>query len=160
MVTRILSDDPGKATMHNREGLSWAFFKDALLDYHLWPIDLLGRTWSIPVTPPQAYIMLTCKALGFNTFETNLLTIPGYTIFHTALVLDMGLGKGQPALADRSHHPVLGTASTNCSLVALLPALANSNWSKWVLSTLLVGYPYCHAVFVAFTSRNSGSVRT
>ncbi|TWU76277.1 hypothetical protein ED733_005306 [Metarhizium rileyi] len=68
------------------DGLSWAFFKDALLDYHLWPIDLLGRTWSIPVTPPQASITLTCKALGINTFETNLLTISGYTIFITQLL--------------------------------------------------------------------------
>jgi hypothetical protein len=31
---------------------------------------------------------------------------------------------------------------------------------KWALSSLLVGYIYIHAILVALTSRNSGSVRT
>lgn len=46
-------------------------------------------------------------------------------------------------------------------LIALefLPALA-SHWSRWVLSTLLVGHPYVHAILVAITSRNAGTVRT
>lgn len=160
MVTRILRDDPGKATMHNRQGLSWGLFKDALLDYHLWPIYLLGLTWSIPVTPPQAYITLTCKALGFNTFETNLLTIPAYTIFILQLLF-------WTWVSEKVNQRVLIGLVTQfwalpllIALVALPPVFANSNWSKWVLSTLLVGYPYCHAVFVALTSRNSGSVRT
>jgi len=33
-------------------------------------------------------------------------------------------------------------------------------WSKYSLSVLLVGAPYIHAVLVAITSRNAGSVRT
>ena len=37
---------------------------------------------------------------------------------------------------------------------------SGSNWAKWVLSTLLVGYPYVHAILVSLTSRNAGSVRT
>lgn len=41
----------------------------------------------------------------------------------------------------------------------LLPATA-SPWSRWVLSTLLVGHPYIHAILVAITSRNAGAVRT
>jgi MFS family permease len=160
MVTRILRDDPGKATMHNRQGLSWALFKDALLDYHLWPIYLLGLTWSIPVTPPQAYITLTCKALGFNTFETNLLTIPAYALFILQLLF-------WTWVSEKANQRVLIGLVTQSwalplliALVALPPVFSNSNWAKWVLSTLLVGYPYCHAVFVALTSRNSGSVRT
>ncbi|KFG87251.1 phthalate transporter [Metarhizium anisopliae] len=160
MVTRILRDDPGKATMHNRQGLSWSLFKDALLDYHLWPIYLLGLTWSIPVTPPQAYITLTCKALGFNTFETNLLTIPAYTIFILQLLF-------WTWVSEKANQRVLIGLVTQfwalpllIALVALPTVFPNSNWSKWVLSTLLVGYPYCHAVLVALTSRNSGSVRT
>jgi hypothetical protein len=35
-----------------------------------------------------------------------------------------------------------------------------SPWSRWVLSTLLVGHPYVHAILVAITSRNAGTVRT
>jgi hypothetical protein len=37
---------------------------------------------------------------------------------------------------------------------------AVSPWSRWVLSTLLVGHPYIHAILVAITSRNAGAVRT
>jgi hypothetical protein len=35
-----------------------------------------------------------------------------------------------------------------------------SHWSRWVISTLLVGHPYVHAILVAITSRNAGTVRT
>ena len=41
----------------------------------------------------------------------------------------------------------------------LLPANV-SHWSRWTLSTLMVGHPYPHAIIVAITSRNAGSVRT
>jgi hypothetical protein len=35
-----------------------------------------------------------------------------------------------------------------------------SHWSRWILSTLIVGHPYVHAILVAITSRNAGTVRT
>ena len=40
-----------------------------------------------------------------------------------------------------------------------LPA-ARSPWTNYALSVLIYGMPYFHAVFVAITSRNAGSVRT
>ncbi|KAG5951734.1 hypothetical protein E4U53_002383 [Claviceps sorghi] len=160
MVTRVLLDDPGKASMHNRQGLSWPLFREALTDYHLWPIYLLGLTWIIPFIPPQAYITLTCKALGFNTFETNLLTIPAYTLFIIQLLF-------WTWVSEKINQRVLISLITQVwalplliALVALPTTFPNSNWSKWVISTLLVGYPYCHAVLVGLTSRNAGSVQT
>lgn len=36
MVTRVIRDDPGKATMHNRQGLSLGLLWDALTDYDMW----------------------------------------------------------------------------------------------------------------------------
>ncbi|KAG5981306.1 hypothetical protein E4U55_003083 [Claviceps digitariae] len=160
MVTRVLLDDPGKATMHNRQGLSWSLFWEAITDYHLWPIYLLGLSWSIPVTPPQAYMTLTCKALGFNTFETNLLTIPAYTLFIVQLLF-------WTWVSEKINQRVLICLITQVWTFPLLVALVtlpitfpNSNWSKWVISTLLVGYPYCHAVLVGLASRNAGSVQT
>jgi hypothetical protein len=74
LVTRILLDDPGKATMHNRQGLSPKALWNSLTDWDMWPIYLIGFTWTIPFTPETTYITLTCKALGFDTFQTNLLT--------------------------------------------------------------------------------------
>lgn len=160
MVTRVLRDDPNKATMHNRQGLSPKLLWDALTDYDMWPIYILGLSWTIPTTPPQAYITLTCKALGFDTFQTNLLTIPAYTLFILQLLfwtwasekMNQRLFVG--LLAQIWALPLL------IALVALPPHFNNSNWVKWTLSTLLVGYPYAHAIIVAMTSRNAGSVRT
>jgi len=33
-------------------------------------------------------------------------------------------------------------------------------WGTYALLVVLLGYPYCHAILVAWTSRNAGSVRT
>ena len=52
----------------------------------MWPIYLIGLTWTIPATPPQSCVTLTCKAPGFDTFHTNLLTIPAYTLFIVQLL--------------------------------------------------------------------------
>ncbi|CEJ92646.1 Putative Phthalate transporter [[Torrubiella] hemipterigena] len=160
MVTRILRDDPGKATMHNRQGLSLTDFKNALFDYDLWPIYLIGLSWGIPNSPPAAYITLTCKALGFSTFQTNLLTIPAYAIFILQLLF-------WTWVSEKINHRVLINLASQfwalpllVALVTLPPVFHNSNWAKWVISTLLVGTPYLHAVLVALTSRNAGSVRT
>ena len=160
MVTRILRDDPGKATMHNRQGLSFQLFWDALTDYDMWPLYIIGLSWTIPNTPPQAYITLTCKALGFDTFQTNLLTIPAYVIFILQLLFWTWVSE---KINQRILLGVIGQLWTLPLLVALVtlpPVFHNSNWAKWVISTLLVGYPYVHAILVALTSRNSGSVRT
>ena len=46
------------------------------------------------------------------------------------------------------------------SLEVLPKVFPGSNWAKWVISTLIIGYPYAHAVLVALASRNAGTVRT
>lgn len=160
MVTRILRDDPGKATMHNRQGLSFKLFWEAITDYDLWPIYLLGLTWSIPMTPPTAYITLTCKALGFDTFQTNLLTIPAYVLFIVQLLFWTSIAE---KANQRLFLGLLAQFWVFPCLIALevLPKhFPNANWSKWVITTLIIGHPYVHAVIVAMTSRNAGSVRT
>jgi hypothetical protein len=160
MVTRILRDDPGKSTMHNRQGLSWTLFKEALTDYDMWPLYLIGLTWTIPSTPPQAYITLTCKALGFDTFETNLLTIPAYTLFICQLLFWTWVSERWNTRLLLGVICQFWCLPLLVALVTLPPHFHGSNWSKWVLSTMLVGYPYVHAILVALTSRNAGSVRT
>lgn len=160
MVTRILRDDPGKSSMHNRQGLSWTMLRRALTDYDLWPIYLLGLSWSIPSTPPQNYLTLTIKALGYDTFHTSLLTIPAYVLFILQLLL-------WTWISDRINQRFLIALLSQIwvfpfllSLEVLPKHFANANWIKWFLSTMIIGYPYPHAVIVAMTSRNSGSVET
>lgn len=67
--------------MHNRQGLTPKLLWEAMKDYDLWPVYIYGLTWSIPTTPITAYLTLNLKALGFDTFQTNLLTIPAYVLY-------------------------------------------------------------------------------
>ena len=148
MVTRIIRDDPGKSSMHNRQGLGWKLFWRAITDYDLWPVYLLGLSWAIPMTPPQAYLTLTVKALGFDTFETNLLTIPAYTLFILQLLFWTWYSD---KINQRLFIVLISQVWTLPLLIALEslpPSFPNSNWVKWLLSTLIVGHPYPHAILV------------
>lgn len=52
------------------------------------PIYILGLVFQIPATPPANYLTLALKGLGFNTFQTNLLTIPS-TVLHGMFSLNV-----------------------------------------------------------------------
>jgi hypothetical protein len=75
MVNRIIRDDAGKGTMHNRQAIDFKMFWECVTDYHMYPIYLIGLTWLIPNNPMTAYLTLQIKSLGFDTFQTNLLTV-------------------------------------------------------------------------------------
>lgn len=126
----------------------------------MWPIYLIGLTFLIPSTPATNYITLILKSTGsFNTLEISLLTIPGYVIFIINLLLITWVSEKRA-----NWRFVMGIIMQLWMLpllVALevLPADASS-WARWALTTLLVGTPYAHAIHVAITSRNAGSVRT
>jgi hypothetical protein len=75
IVNRILRDDPSKGDMHNRQGLTFRMLWECFSDYHMWPIYLIGLTWTIPTGPMTSYLTLQLRSLGFTTFETNLLTV-------------------------------------------------------------------------------------
>ncbi|KAL1861339.1 hypothetical protein VTK73DRAFT_7140 [Phialemonium thermophilum] len=81
VVNRVLRDDPSKGDMHNRQAVTPKLLWQCLKDYHLWPLYAIGLIEFIPSNPPATYITLTLRALGFNPFTTNLLTIP-YNVFH------------------------------------------------------------------------------
>lgn len=76
VVNRVLRDDPSKGDMHNRQAITPKRLWEALKDYDLWPMYIIGIVEFIPPGPPAAYITLTLRSLGFNPFTTNLLTIP------------------------------------------------------------------------------------
>jgi Major Facilitator Superfamily len=158
IANRILRDDPSKGDMHNRQALSLTMIWQCLTDVHMWPIYLIGLSWLIPNNPITSYLTLQLKAIGFNTFQTNLLTIPAYVLFILQLLFWTWLSE------KINERFLVGLASQIWALpllvaLELIPTKAN-HWVKWALSVLLVGSPYVHAILVAITSRNAGTVRT
>ncbi|KAJ5377706.1 transporter [Penicillium cataractarum] len=158
MVNRILRDDPSKGGMHNRQAVTPRMLWHALKDYDMWVIYILGLTWMIANTPATSYISLQLKSLGFSTFQTNLLTIPAAVIFIINLLL-------WTWISERFNQRLLLGVGTEIWALVLLIALEllpnnASAWTRWTLLTLLIGMPYVHAIVVAITSRNAGTVRT
>ncbi|XP_014560121.1 hypothetical protein COCVIDRAFT_12992 [Bipolaris victoriae FI3] len=158
MVNRILRDDPSKGDMHNRQGLSIVMLWECMKDYHMLPIYLIGMSWFIPSQPSNAYITLQLRSLGFNTFETNLLTIPAFVIIIIQMIF-------WTWVSERTNQRFLVALVSQVWCLPLLIALEvlpadASHWSRWALCTLLVGIPFIHPIFMAITSRNAGTVRT
>ncbi|KAJ5215205.1 permease of the major facilitator superfamily [Penicillium cinerascens] len=158
MVNRVLHDDPSKGGMHNRQAVTPKLLWDSLFDYDMWPIYLLGLTWLIPPHPASSYITLELKSMGFGTFQANLLTIPAYVLFIVNCYFFSWVSE------KINQRLLLGAFAEiwNLALVLtleLLPKETNA-WARYAVLVLLIGSPYIHAVIVAMTSRNAGSVRT
>ncbi|KAF5355755.1 hypothetical protein D9756_003708 [Leucocoprinus leucothites] len=158
MVNRVLRDDPTKSDMHNREGLTVRMIWNSLKDWRLWPIYSVGLTHMIPVGPPQQYLTLSLRNLGFNTTETNLLSIPS-TVIGTVMLLFTAY------FSELVNSRVAATVILQLWALPLLIALYtfNSHTSQWVyfaVVTLVTGFPYVHPIQVAWASRNSYSVKT
>lgn len=122
-----------------------------------WPIYLIGLSWTIPNNPATSYLTLQLKANGFGTFQTNLLTIPAYVLFIVQLLF-------WTWVSEKVNQRFIVGLVSQIWVLPLLIALelipgSTSAWTKWALSTLLVGYPYVHAILVSTSSRNAGSVR-
>ncbi|KAF7190253.1 putative transporter [Pseudocercospora fuligena] len=147
-----------KGDMHNRQGLDLPMFWACLKDYHMWPLFLLGASWMIPSIPITSYLTLQIKSQGFGTFETNLLTIPAYVLFIINLLAFTWISE---KLNERFLLATISQWWALPLLIALEVLPANrSPWAAWALSILLYAMPYVHAVLVAVTSRNAGTVRT
>ncbi|KAL4956468.1 MFS general substrate transporter [Aspergillus filifer] len=158
MVNRVLRDDPGKGGMHNRQGLTLKLLWASLTDWDLWPLYAISWTLLIPTNPVSAYLTLNLKNLGFDTFETNLLTIPAYVLFLIQLVFWSWISE-----RINNRMAVVGFYSLWCLplllALELLPASAGP-WSWYAVTIMLIGFPYIHSINVSLTSRNAGTVRT
>ncbi|KAL2135936.1 hypothetical protein VTI74DRAFT_6164 [Chaetomium olivicolor] len=159
IVNRVLRDDPSKGDMHNREAITPRRLWEVLKEYDLWPLYAIGIIAFIPQGPVTAYLTLTLRSLGFNPFVTNLLTIPA-TVFHIiTLLLVTRLSEW---LNERSFVAMLQPLWTLPCIIALRfwPGVIKDAWGTYALITVLLSYPYCHAINVAWTSKNANNVGT
>lgn len=134
--------------MHNRQGLTLKLLWEALSDYDMWPVYIYGIVWNIPSQPITAYLTLNLKTLGFDTFQTNLLTVPAYVLFLISVIFYSWLSEKW----DQRFPVVFFTQIWYLPLVialALMPATA-SPWAWYAVSALLIGY-------VDFASGSLGS---
>ncbi|KAH8691994.1 putative pantothenate transporter [Talaromyces proteolyticus] len=159
VVNRVLRDDPSKGDMHNRQAITPQRLWDAATDYHLWPLYLIGFLAYIPQSPPSTYITLTLRSVGFSKFSTNLLTIP-YNVLHIGTLLLLTRLSGW--LNEKTLVAMLQGIWTLPCIIALRfwPNVIDDAWGTYALVTVLLSYPYCHAILVGWTSTNSNSVGT
>ncbi|KAL4876041.1 major facilitator superfamily domain-containing protein [Aspergillus karnatakaensis] len=159
VVNRVLRDDPSKGDMHNREAITLPRLWESLKDYDLWPIYLLGLIIYTPMVPIRTYITLTLKNLGFDTFTTNLLIIP-HNITHILLL--NALTHLSERLNERTFVSMIQSLWVlPCLLVLKFWTNAMTNaWGTYAVMVILLSYPYCHAILVGWTSKNSNNVGT
>ncbi|PON24346.1 MFS transporter [Trichoderma gamsii] len=158
IVNRVIREDPGKSSMHNREPVTPRLLWQSLKDYDLWPIYILGLVFQVPATPPANYLTLALKGLGFDTFQTNLLTIPS-TVLHVFTML--GLTYFAEAVGELTLTALFGQIWVLPFLIYLnvVNSQEVNKWVFWVVVSLLLSYPNAHPIQVAWNSRNSNAVR-
>ncbi|KZL84301.1 major facilitator superfamily transporter [Colletotrichum incanum] len=158
LVNRILRDDPSKSDMHNRQAITPKLLLKSLADYELWPIYIFGLLWEIPAGPPDQYLTLTLRELGFNTNDTNLLSIPPQFLGAICMLIMTYLSEIWDTRALFGAFTQLWYLP-NLVAMAVLPS-NSSPWVQYAVVTVLLSYPSPHAMHVSWASRNSHSVRT
>ncbi|KAL2421754.1 putative transporter [Exophiala dermatitidis] len=159
MVNRVIREDPSKGGMHNRQAISPSLLWQSLKDFDLWPVYVLGLTFQIPMTPPQQYLTLSLRGLGFDTFQTNLLAIP-YTAFHMCnMMLVTYLAE---VFREITLIAILGQVWALPFLIYFntVDTLQTNKWVIWAVTTVLLSYPSAHPIQVGWTSRNSNAVHS
>ena len=112
----------------------------------------------MPVSPPQTYLTLSLRHLGFTTLKTNLLSIPSSVLGIILLILMTFISE---VINSRVGTTIILQMWALPLLIALYTFNAKtSQWVYYAVVSLIVGYPYVHPIQVAWASRNSYSVRT
>ncbi|QLG70873.1 hypothetical protein HG535_0A08180 [Zygotorulaspora mrakii] len=159
IVNKILRDDPTKGDMNNRQGITPKMLWQAISDYYLWPIYLIGLIAYIPSGVLTAYLTLVLKDIGFQTFQVNLLAIPNYAIHIVLLLIVTWLSErmnnrlGVSLVQPLYTIPLLG-------ILRFWSGTMVNKWGTYVVITLALGNPYIHAICVSLCSRNSQSIKT
>ncbi|KAI1814933.1 permease of the major facilitator superfamily [Poronia punctata] len=159
MVNRIIRDDPSKGSMHNREPITPKFLWKSLTDVDLWPVYAVGLAFNIPTFSPQLYLSLSLRELGFDTFQTNLLSIPYLVlkIINMLLLSTLAELTGQLAATASLFQfwclPFL-------IYLRVVDTTQAPKWLTWAMISLLLAAPLAHPVQVGWVSRNANTVRS
>ncbi|KAF2872838.1 major facilitator superfamily domain-containing protein [Massariosphaeria phaeospora] len=158
MVNRILRDDPSKGDMHNRQAITFKLLWKSMCDFDLWPIYILGVTFGIPAGPPDQYLTLTLRQLGFDTFNSNLLSIPAQVGTTINMLIMTHVSE---RINQRSYLGIFVQLWFLPCVIAMsvIPA-DTSRWARFAIVTVLLSYPTPHPMQVGWCSRNSNTVRT
>lgn len=159
IVNRILRDDPSKGDMHNRQPIGFKLLWYSISDYDLWPLYIIGLLAYIPVNTPSAYMTLTLRKLGFNPFDTNLLTIPN-NVFHFAFMI--ALTWATERFNERALLSLFQPIWVIISIAVLRwwSGLLTDVWGTYAVITVVLSAPYIHAILVGWCSTNSNTVRS
>lgn len=170
MVNRIIREDPSKSSMHNREPLTPALVWQSIKDFDLWPIYILGLLFQTPMATPAAYLTLSLKGLGFDTFKTNLLVIPSKVLhvvtsmfsstapFEAILIstLVLGMTYAGEIRGELTFTALVGQLWALPFLIFINFIDINSinKWIAWAVMTALLCYP--NGTYPQFQYRKQG----
>ena len=139
MVNRILRDDPSKGDMHNRQAINLKLLWKSLCDFDLWPIYIFGLIWEMPSGPPDQYLTLTLRNLGFGTFDANLLSIPAQAMGALTMCV---MTYFSTRWDERALFGVLTQIWYLPNLVALAVLPSDSSpWVQFAVVSVLLSYP-------------------
>lgn len=93
----------------------------------------------LPNTPIQNYLTLIIKSLGFDTFQTNLLSIPAYALFIVQAIF-------WTWFSEKIKNRMLVVLICQFWMFPIVLALellpnGSSAWARYVLTMLQYGYP-------------------
>ncbi len=126
-------------------------------------IYILGLVAFIPVNQPNTYLTLTLRSLGFSTvcispffygtntntlkFNTNLLTIPSTV---AGIITLIGVTLFSEWVNERSFVGMIQPLWALPCLIVLRfwPGMLQDSWGTYAVITVLLSYPYVHAIFV------------
>ncbi|KAG0680442.1 hypothetical protein C6P40_000877 [Pichia californica] len=159
VVNKILRDDPSKGDMHNRQGLTIFMLWNALKDWYLWPMYLIGIVHLIPENTISSYLTLLLKQMGFSTFHVNLLCIP----YNALKIINLLAVARVVEWTNSIFYTILIQpvwVITLMGVVRFWSGTLKNHWGTYAVLTVLLGAPYIHAVNVSTCSKNSQSIKT
>lgn len=101
-------------------------------------------------TPETSYLTLTLRAIGFDTFETNLLVIPSSVLFILQLLFWTWLSEKWNQRLLIGLISQIWTIPLLVALETLPKTFHGDKWVRYAISSLIVGYPYAHAMLGTF----------